>query len=139
MVHNPENPERPFVEVLSEEDVWERARRLEAVEGRIIEPREAPLHVAEKLGFFCRRCETYSDPSEIICPGCGAPKSGRTAQAQNPFQDLMGFVELTIGQISGMGGEVRTTRAGPDGTEEVVVYERAGDRIRVLDEDRKST
>ncbi|MCI0497937.1 MAG: ATP-binding protein [Thermoplasmata archaeon] len=135
VVHNPENPERPFIEVLSVADVHARRSRLEAVEGVVLEPREVPLQVVEKLGYFCRRCETYSAPTELICPGCGAPKGGRTATAENPFQDLMGFVELTIGQISGRQSEVRTTRTLPDGTEEVVVYERAGDMVRMLDEE----
>jgi ATP-dependent Lon protease len=134
VVHNPGNPERPFTEILSKAEVSEREERSASGTGRLVRPQEIPLQAAEKLGLFCPRCETYSETSEIICQNCGSPKSRQT-RSENPFQDLVGFFEITIGQMSGKGNQVRTTRTDPDGIEEVIVYEQAGDMVLVLDEE----
>ncbi len=133
VVHNPANPERPFIETLTREEVAQREERLAAGTGKLVKPQEVPLHAAEKLGIFCSRCESYSDASEMICNNCGAPKA-RQPKSDNPFQDLVGFLEISIGQMAGKAGQVRTTRTKADGTEEVVVYELAGDMVMVLDE-----
>jgi len=133
VVHNPGNPERPFIETLTREEVAERELRIAAGTGKLVKSQEIPLHAAEKLGIFCTRCETYSGASEMICSNCGNPKA-RQPRSDNPFQDLVGFFEITIGQMSGKSGQVRTTITRPDGSEEVVVYELAGDLVMVLDE-----
>ena len=53
--------------------------------------------------------------------------------AQNPFGDLLGGIfEVTFGQLGGRD-RVTTTRR-QFGQEEVVVYERAGEMVRVLDQ-----
>jgi ATP-dependent Lon protease len=138
IVDNPENPERPFVEVKTKDDVMTEAKRKESAEGELISPVDAPTKIAEQLRFRCRKCGTYSPPMEVECPSCGEPKSKPAGKAtvNNPFGDLAGMIELTISQLGGSTGKkdrVKTTRM-KNGKEEVVVYETAGDRILVLDE-----
>src|SRR5881398_2913215 len=60
VVHNPENPERPFVEVKQRDDVLTDQSRLAGAEGDLIDPKEAPINVAERLGYKCVHCGTYS-------------------------------------------------------------------------------
>ncbi len=134
IVHNPENPERPLVEVRRRDEVVAEQTRMAGAEGDLIDPKEAPINVAERLGYKCVQCGTYSSPTERMCPKCSRPKmvpQGPTAG--NPFGDLFsGIFEVTLGQ---MGGRDRvTTTRNQFGKEEVVVYERAGDMIRVLDQ-----
>ncbi len=135
IVHNPENPERPFVEVLDDKEVARNRAEQELSTGEIIAPRDAPLKIAADLGYFCKACETYSTPDDRVCPACGNPKIGKIESGEHPFKDLMGFVEVTINELSGKSKRVKTTRVRPDGTEEVVVYESMGDMIRVLDQE----
>ena len=58
VVHNPQNPERPFVEIKSQREVEEERKELLSAEGKVIEPEEAPSNVAIKLGFKCPKCGT---------------------------------------------------------------------------------
>lgn len=133
VVHNPENPERPLVEVKRREDVLAEQNRLAGAEGDLVDPREAPINVAERLGYKCVHCGTYSSPSDRMCPKCGRPKAVTQPSPGNPFGDLLGPIfEVTLAQ---MGGRDRvTTTRQQFGKEEVVVYERAGDMVRVLDQ-----
>lgn len=133
VVHNPENPERPFVEVKTEKEVMSEREFRMSFEGEIILPEKAPQNVSEQLGFRCVNCGTFSSWQEHTCPKCQNSKRGvKKASAQNPFGDLIGVIELTINQI-GMKDRVSTTQI-KHGKEEVVVYERAGEKIRVLDQ-----
>ncbi len=134
VVHNPENPERPLVEVRTRDEVVREATERKGAEGEIIDAKEAPVNVAERLGYKCRQCGNFSPPSEVACPKCGQPKAVAGLQAAgNPFQDILGGIfEVTLGQLGGRD-RVTTTRK-QFGKEEVVVYERAGDMIRVLDQ-----
>ncbi len=133
VVHNPENPERPLVEVKRRDEVLQDQSRLAGAEGDLIDPREAPINVAERLGYKCVQCGTYSSPTDRMCPKCNRPKAVPQAAAGNPFGDLFsGIFEVTFAQ---MGGRDRvTTTRNQFGKEEVVVYERAGEMIRVLDQ-----
>ena len=134
VVHNPENPERPTVEVKRGEDTEAEKASREYAGGEVIDPTEAPITVAERLGYRCRSCGTYSSPRELYCPKCQKSKMLGTFQGQgNPFNDIFGnLFEITMGQ--GFGTDrVTTTRKRFD-KEEVVVYERFGDSIRVLDQ-----
>ena len=134
IVKNPENPERPFLEVLDEEQVHDEDDiRAESV-GRLLEPENAPKNVAERLGYLCKSCNKYSLPSEMICPFCNKSKI-EMGQNSNPFGDLLsGMLEAAMPQGVSTGRErVHTTRVLPDGSEETVVFERAGERIRRLD------
>ncbi len=138
IVHNPENPERPFVEVKRDEDVVAELKSKESAEGELISPVDAPMKVAEQLRYRCTKCGTYSPPAELECTSCGEPKtkSANKATVNNPFGDLAGVIELTISQLGASVGKkdrVKTTRI-KNGKEEVVIYEAAGEKILVLDE-----
>ncbi|UCD93246.1 MAG: ATP-binding protein [Methanobacteriota archaeon] len=133
IVHNPENPERPLVEVRQRDDVLEDAREMEGAEGDLIDPKEAPINVAERLGYKCLNCGEYSSPNERLCPKCNRPKVQIQQGAGSPFSDLLGGIfEVTIGQLAGRD-KVTTTRKR-FGKEEVVVFERSGEMIKVLDQ-----
>jgi ATP-dependent Lon protease len=136
VVHNPENPERPSVEILRREEVLVEREAARTTEGDLIAPTEAPASVTERLGYRCPRCSFYSLPSDRYCPSCGNSKQmvpGGPGSG-NPFRDLVGgILELTVSPGGNPQETVRTTRL-KNGVEEVVAYERAGDHIRVLDQ-----
>ncbi len=132
VVHNPENPERPVVEIKTREEVEKAQREKESAAGELIDPREAPINVAEKLGFRCMHCGTYSSPRETVCPKCGRPKMVHPASQNLPFGDI--FSEMISAINLGRTERVTTTRKR-FGKEEVVVYERAGEMIRMLDQE----
>ncbi len=136
IVHNPENPERPTVEVVRADEVYHERETARSVEGELIPPADAPASVAERLGYRCPRCSFYSLPGERFCPSCGNMKQlvPGVAGSGNPFRDLVGgILELTVSPGGNPQESVRTTRLR-NGVEEVVAYERAGDRIKVLDQ-----
>jgi ATP-dependent Lon protease len=134
VVHNPENPERPMVEVKRSDEVKKESETKGSAEGEFIDPKEAPVNVAERLGYRCANCGDYSSPKEAFCPKCQQTKVtyGRPT-TNNPFGDLLGgLVEVTM---AGMAGRDRvTTTRKRFGKEEVVVFERAGEMIKVLDQ-----
>jgi ATP-dependent Lon protease len=134
VVHNPENPERPFVEVKALDEVEKELESKGYAEGEYIDPKEAPVNVAERLGYRCSNCGTYSSPKEGFCPKCSRAKVAQMkSSASNPFGDLLGgLVEVTMGQM--VGRERVTTTRKRFGKEEVVVFERAGEMIKVLDQ-----
>jgi ATP-dependent Lon protease len=137
IVHNPENPERPSVEVVGRDEVHTEHETLRSTEGELISPTEAPASVAERLGYRCPRCSFYSLPIDRYCPSCGNSKQlvpGITPGSGNPFRDLVGgILELTVSPGGNPQESVRTTRLR-NGVEEVVAYERSGDKIKVLDQ-----
>ncbi len=136
VVHNPENPERPSIELATREEVYREREAARSVEGELILPTEAPASVAERLGYRCPRCSFYSLPSERYCPSCGNVKQvvPGVSGSGNPFRDLVGgILELTVSPGGNPQESVRTTRLR-NGVEEVVAYERAADRIKVLDQ-----
>ena len=133
VVHNPENPERPTVEIKKAVDVLKESESMESAEGEIVDPKEAPVNVAERLGYRCSNCGEYSSPRETFCPKCTKPKVSTKSQAANPFNDILGnLFEVTIGGRPGVE-KVTATRKRM-GKEEVVVFERAGERIKILDQ-----
>lgn len=134
VVHNPQNPERPFVEILTKEQVLFEAEKHESAEGELIDPKAVPVNVAERLGYKCINCGTYSSPKERLCTKCSKPKGTQiSGGTDNPFGDLLGgMLEVTLGQLSDK--ERVTTTRKRYGKEEVVVYERAGELIMVLDQ-----
>src|SRR5512136_1878023 len=134
VVHNPENPERPLVEVKGIDEVSKELESRGFAEGEFVDPKEAPVNVAERLGYRCANCGTYSSPKEGFCPKCNRAKIAQLKSTpQNPFGDLLGgLVEVTMGQLAGR--ERVTTTRKRFGKEEVVVFERAGEMIKVLDQ-----
>lgn len=133
IVKNPENSERPFLEILDEDQVSEEdVIRAESV-GKLMDPENAPVNVAERLGYLCKYCRAYSPPSDISCPTCNKSKI-ENGGANSPFSDLLGgMLEAAMPQMTIGKEKVHTTRVLSDGTEETVVFERAGDKIRMLD------
>ncbi|EQD81266.1 Magnesium chelatase, subunit ChlI family, partial [mine drainage metagenome] len=67
IVHNPENPERPTVELVSREEVYRERDAHRSLDGEQIHPSDAPTSVAERLGYRCGRCGFYSLPSDRYC------------------------------------------------------------------------
>ncbi len=134
VVHNPENPERPLVEVKGFDEVTKEMESKGYAEGEFIDPKEAPVNVAERLGYRCSNCGTYSSPKDSFCPKCSRAKVAQVRSTpNNPFGDLLGgLVEVTMGQLAGR--ERVTTTRKRFGKEEVVVFERAGEMIKVLDQ-----
>jgi ATP-dependent Lon protease len=137
VVHNPEYPERPTVELVPRDEVYHEREAARSVEGEMIRPTEAPASVAERLGYRCPRCSFYSLPVDRYCPSCGNIKQmlpGGAGGSGNPFRDLVGgILELTVSPGGNPQESVRTTRLR-NGVEEVVAYERGGDLIKVLDQ-----
>ncbi len=128
VLHNPENPVRPIIEVRSREPIA-RERKLEKqVPGRVVDAAEVPHFVAERLGLRCRRCGRMSAGSERACQNCGLDKF--PSEHQSPFSDLLSnFVD--DGKVQ---SRVHTTRNLDGGREEIIVYERWGDKVRILDQ-----
>ncbi|MCX6772795.1 MAG: ATP-binding protein [Candidatus Micrarchaeota archaeon] len=119
ILHNPERPERPIVEVRNA--ISKKGAKGPLVE--VLDPTSVPAFVSEKLGFRCRRCARLSNPDASSCFFCGADKYKRV---RGPFDDLL------MGP-PGMEREerVHTTRMR-DGKEELIVFERRGDKIAIL-------
>jgi len=114
VLHNPENPERPIVEVRRRGETGEKPKR--KIPFKLLTANDVPHFVAERLNLRCRRCGTASDYTSPACPSCAADKQGKES---SPFDDL----------LFGYHGELRddrvhTTRRLPNGREEPVVYER---------------
>ncbi len=119
VLHNPERPERPIIEVRT--IVSKKHEKGPMVE--MLDPSMVPAFVSEKLGFRCRRCARLSNPEASSCFFCGADKYRRM---RGPFDDLL------MGP-QGMDREerVHTTRIR-DGKEELIVFERRGGKIAIL-------
>ena len=126
VLHNPENPERPIVEVRNAKDIMKEQNLEKELKGKLLEPRDVPSFVSEKLGFRCRKCGRLSKASEHNCTSCGTEKYRKD---YSPFGDLL-FDYFTTAQ----GERVHTTKITDDGREEIIVYERMGEKIRALDQ-----
>jgi len=74
VVHNPEIPERPFVEVKTRKEMENDKKNLQRAEGDIVNPNTVPEAVAERLGFRCVHCGSYNNAYQSICPKCGGDK-----------------------------------------------------------------
>ncbi|WP_242451191.1 ATP-binding protein [Methanothermobacter sp. THM-2] len=134
VVHNPERPERPFVEVKSRKEIEDEILEIERAEGELIDPHSVPEAVAERLGFKCIHCGEYSSAYNSICPKCGGDKFSHIKARRKHIGDLLGMFEMSSGSLSVPQKRVTTTRI-MDGVEEVVIYERVGgDSIKVLDQ-----
>lgn len=135
IVHNPENPERPFVEVKKTKDVMIERESRDFAEGELIDPKEAPVNVAERLGYRCSQCGEYSSPKDTFCTKCSKSKTSsvKPQSTSNPFSDILGSLfEVSVGGT--VGRERVTTTRNRFGKEEVVVFERSGEMIKILDQ-----
>lgn len=129
VLHNPENPERPVVEVKTKESIEAERKLFRQMQGKVVSPKEVPSWVAEDLGFRCRRCAKLSSARKSGCPYCGADKF-RAENVNSPFGDLLAPY---VGEQAKQEYIV-TTRINEQGREEVVRYEPQGEQIRVLDQ-----
>ncbi|MGB9980006.1 ATP-binding protein [Methanobacterium sp.] len=134
VVHNPERPERPFVEVKTRKERENERIDLQKAEGDVVDPVEVPDAVAERLGFRCIHCGSFNNAYQSICPHCGGDKFSHINARRKHLGDLLGMFEMNSGPISIPQDRVTTTRV-KNGKEEVVIYERIdGDQIKILDQ-----
>lgn len=130
VVHNPQYPERPFVEIKTREEVMLEREEESSTSGTLIDPKDAPTSVAERLGYRCSKCGFYSSPTEMVCPNCNSPKA--QIGTQGPFGDVFNVIGAAFGVQNNVDKVTLTRRNGDH--DEIVVYERYNDKIRVLDE-----
>ena len=134
VVKNPENPERPILEVVEQSYVEEENISKAGAVGELLSPDTVPPAVAERLGYLCKHCHKYSSYTERICPHCARSKS-EMGGSTNPFGDLLGsMLENAMPQVSLGKDRVTTSYRNSEGEEEMVVFERAGEKIRRLDQ-----
>ena len=142
VISNPESPERPFIQIKNQKEVEEEEARRTRAKEKLISPVDAPVSVAEKLGYRCQHCGTYSPIGQATCPNCEqlkqAGKDQRVTTASldlsNMFKGIEDMLKVTLNPGGGAGRKVQTTRM-VKGREEVVVYESAGPRIRELSQE----
>ncbi|MDO8870637.1 MAG: ATP-binding protein [Methanobacteriaceae archaeon] len=133
-VHNPERPERPFIEIKTRKEIIADKIAIEKAEGEFIDPKNVPNAVSERLGFKCMHCGDYNSVYESICPNCGGDKFSHINTRRKHLGDLLGMFEMSSGPVNIPQDRVTTTRE-INGREEVVIYERlGGDQIKVLDQ-----
>lgn len=135
VVHNPENPERPLVEVKSMVEVERIRQQRTQAEGKLFSAIDVPTDIAEKLGFLCKYCKTYSPPDAKVCPrpGCGRPKFERDRGSEGRFISF-GNIKMAFNPGGPSTRNRVTTTRKKGNKEEVVIYEREGDSIRELDQ-----
>ena len=132
VLHNPQRPHHPVVEVLSREEIEAESRKVGVYLGRTASPQELPYFVAERLGYRCSYCGVTSKPDDIICPKCGSNKYGKVKTKSPVGNAITEVFELGINTPE---REVYATRINSAGKEETVVYQRLDkDRVRVLDQ-----
>ncbi|MEA2070335.1 MAG: ATP-binding protein, partial [Asgard group archaeon] len=131
IVHNPENPERPFCENKQLHEIKQRKHQNtnSSQYGKLIPPPKAPFDVAVKLGYGCEHCKKFSIPETRKCPHCEQLKKKKTPSR---FGDLLSLSPFTA--KSADGTKVSKTVRLPDGREEILLFEEAGNYIRVYDE-----
>ena len=134
VVHNPERPERPFVEIKTRKERKNEKMELQKAEGDIVDASEVPEAVAERLGFKCVHCGSFDSAYQSICQNCGGDKFSHINARRKHLGDLLGMFEMNNGPVSFPQDRVTTTRTN-NGKEEVVIYERVdGDKIKILDQ-----
>ncbi len=130
VLENPQMAERPLVEIRTADQIDEKKEEKQF--GREMVPMEVPAFVTERLGFRCRRCATLSSHLDLMCPQCGAAKSGgRPGGAPNVFDKFMPEqLQMEV------GNRIAATRRSSDGREEVVIFERSNaGKIYLLTQD----
>ncbi len=132
IVHNPENPERPFYEIKKASELKNRrAQSMSGEYGKLIHPSKAPFDVAVKLGYACEHCGKFSIPESRICPHCNKPKKKKKPSR---FGDLLSLSPFSA-QSTTDGTKVSKAIILPDGREEILLFEEAGNNIRVFDQE----
>lgn len=133
-VHNPERPERPFIEVKTGEEIENEIEDKRRAEGEYLSPEKVPDAIAERLGFKCVHCGSYNSAYHNICSQCGGDKFSHINARRKHLGDLLGMFEMNGSSENIPQDRVTTTRVVND-KEEVIIYERAGgNEIKVLDQ-----
>ncbi|MCX6774221.1 MAG: ATP-binding protein, partial [Candidatus Micrarchaeota archaeon] len=129
VLHNPSKPERPILKLERREDMPSKPSQKDTI-GKLIDPADAPIFVAEELGFRCSRCGEISNADIDICPFCGAGKL-QSKIANNPFNDLVSLPKPS--NIPNSKKFVKAEKRDPMGKKEILIYEQFGNnRIRIL-------
>ncbi|MCC7569959.1 ATP-binding protein [Candidatus Micrarchaeota archaeon] len=122
VIENPEKAERPIIHICSRKDAGIN-EEVEKTVGKIIPKEEIPSFVSERLGFRCRRCGALSSADIPICPHCGADKF---KMRTTPFDDMLAVRSMK------KQDRVPALWKLPNGKEQTVIFERYGDKIRML-------
>jgi ATP-dependent Lon protease len=130
VIHNLMYPERPYVEVKSRAQVEQESDEINAADGMIVSPEDIPADVSEKLGYRCPSCGYISMYTDTTCPRCGEQKNKNNAQG--PFGDMFNVLGAALGVQNNMERVSSTRRVGEK--EEVIIYERFNDKVKILDE-----
>lgn len=131
IVHNPENPERPFFERKKLHELKNRNQQTNGGEfGKLIHPSKAPFDVAVKLGYACEHCRKFSIPETRKCPHCSQSK---IKKSPSRFGDLLSLSAFSA--KSSDGSKVSKAIQLPDGREEILLFEEAGNSIRIFDQE----
>lgn len=130
VIHNPRYPERPFIEIKKRQEVEQESEEMSGAEGYLMDPSEVPQDVAIKLGYRCGNCGYISSYTETRCPRCGSIKFEKSAET--PFGDMFTALNAALGVQNNQERVSSTRRIGDK--QEVIVYERANEKVRVLDE-----
>ncbi|NHJ47336.1 MAG: AAA family ATPase [Asgard group archaeon] len=131
IVHNPENPERPFYETKKLHELKNRRQQnISSEYGKLIPPSKAPFDVSVKLGYACEHCKKFSIPETRICPHCNKSKIKKTPSR---FGDILSLSPFSAKSTD--GSKVSKTVILPDGREEILLFEEAGNNIQVFDQE----
>jgi len=129
VLHNPEAPERPIVEIRTQLEMETERKLVKQMQGKLVSPSSVPTFVSERLGFRCKRCAKLSSAKHSACDHCGADKFVKEP-GLSPFGDLLSpYFDEQLRQE-----RVHTTKMEGGKSEEVIVYERVGEQIRILDQ-----
>ncbi|MBN2518723.1 MAG: AAA family ATPase [Candidatus Altiarchaeota archaeon] len=131
VVHNPQNPERPFVTVRGVQDLKKEQKIQMLAQGKIVSPKEIPKVISERMGFRCMKCGEYSSSEEENCPACKGYKFNE--EKNTPFSDLISQV-FNVNFYDYPEEEVHITKVDSKGNEEVIVYQNVnGKSVRIID------
>ncbi|MGB9635030.1 MAG: ATP-binding protein [Candidatus Micrarchaeia archaeon] len=117
---NINEPHRPILRVRNREEVL--SERRQHSNARLVDPRDVPYYVSERLGFRCRKCGTISDPESNICLYCGAEKYYRNRNFEDMFSATPRLTK---------DDKVLMRKTNQKGEEEEIVYERHGSKVKV--------
>jgi ATP-dependent Lon protease len=131
VVHNPENPERPFVERKGRHEIQNNKYQssISGQFGQLTHPSKVPFDVAVKLGYACEHCKKFSIPETKKCPHCFKVKRKRNPSR---FGDLLSLSPFQAKEIE--NDKVSKAMVLPDGREEILLFQAAGNAIRVFDQ-----
>lgn len=132
IIDNAENSHRPLIEVVGRDEL--AIERTVQQVGYEVGPEEVPSFVSERLGFRCSHCGAMSNSTYSICPGCGSNKGSRVVRSYE--DNVYGNVIADVFEVGAMKAEteVYTTRINREGFEETIVYQRIGEKVRVLNQ-----